>query len=209
MRSRPAVLRALVVVLLLIGLAGGAFAAGRSTVARRGPNDPLRLDRGIPISVLDTSVGALVAADNYVAAGITAGLDDGELHRFANAVIEPTARAGFLRASRSLAQNSPPAGARALGSVVAHRLESYGGGSARVSVWALGSVWDGGLAPTQYSALVDLSLHWAGDRWRVAAVQESLPGPVPALVAGPGEARSVGAWDEVLSGMSAPYYGDR
>jgi hypothetical protein len=209
MRSRPAVLRAVVVVLLLIGLGGGAFAAGRSTVARPGRTDPLRLDRGLPISVLDSRAGAVVAADNYVVTGITAGLDSEQLRQFAKAVIEPAARERFIGASQSLAQNSAPAGARALGSVVAHRLENYGSQSARVSVWALGSEWDGGLAPTQYSALVDLWLHWAGDRWRVAAVRESLPGPVPALIAGPGEARSAGAWDQVLSGMSAPYYGDR
>ena len=198
-----------VVVLLLIGLTAGAFAVGRSTVARGGPTHPLRLDHGIPISVLDTPAGALVAADNYVATGITASLNDGDVRQFANAVIEPTARARFIGATQSLAESSAlPAGARAIGSVVAHRLDGYVGGHARVSVWALGSEWDGGLAPTQYSALIELSLHWSGERWRVASVRESLPGPVPALVAGPREARSSGVWDDALSAMSAPYYGD-
>lgn len=209
MGSRPPVLQVVVLALLLIGLAGGAFAVGRSTVARRGPTDPLRLDHGIPLSVLDTRAGALVAADNSVATGITASLDSGELRRFANAVIEPAARQNFVDASQSLGQSAEiPVGARAIGSVVAHRLEGYDGGSARVSAWALGSEWDGGLAPTEYSALLEVSLHWAGDRWRVTSVEESLPGPVPAVVAGPRGARSTGVWDEALSGMSAPYYGD-
>lgn len=207
--SSRSLLRGSAIALLLIGLASGAFAVGRSTLARRGPTNPLRLDHGIPVAVLDTPAGALVAADNYAATGSTASLDAGQLRQFANAVIELAARAQFIGASQALNENSPlPTGGRAIGSVVAHRLESYGAGAARVGVWALGSEWDGGAASTQYSALVELSLHWAGDRWRVAAVNESLPGPVPGLVVGPREAPSTDVWNEVLSLMSAPYYGD-
>ena len=95
-----------------------------------------------------------------------------------------------------------------IASVLGHRLESYANGMADVSAWELASVWDGGMAPTQFWALVDLALRWRGDRWRVTSVRESLPGPVPALVGGDGEARSSSAWDQALAGMTAPYYGD-
>ena len=206
-RRRP-VLRPTAVALLVSGVLSGAFAAGRSTLASGRAPDPLRLEHGIPISVVDTRRGALVAADNYLALGISASLDIGQLRQFARAAIDPRARTRFIAASQSFGQGSgPPAGARVVGSVVAHRVESYGAGSARVRAWTLCAYWGPGLVPTQYSALVDVSLRWASDRWWIVAVQESLPGPVAGLVAGPHTARSSEAWDQALAGMSAPYYG--
>lgn len=209
MRARTASVRAAVATAFLIGVLGAAFAAGRSTLDRRGAPDPLALEHGMPLGVLETPAGALAAADNYVAIGISASLDPGQLRQFADTVIDASARARFISTSQSFAQSGgPPVGARVIADVIAHRLESYRGGTAEVAAWALGSYWEGGLQPTQYSALVQLSLRWSGDRWQLASVSESLPGPVPSLVAAPIEDRSAAVWDRDLSGMVAPYYGD-
>jgi len=195
--------------MVLVGVLGGAFAAGRSTVARRVTPNPVRLEQGMPVGVLRTPSGALAAADNYVATAISASLDPTELQRFADALIDPSAREQFVSAGQNLAQTgSPPPGARVLGSVVAHRLDSYAGDSAEVSAWLLGSYWGGGLVPSQYSALVQMSLRWMGDRWQIASVRQLVPGPVSGLVAGSQETRSTSAWDAALTGMSGPYYGD-
>lgn len=209
MRSRSSSLRTAAVTVLLIGVLGGAFAAGRSTVRRRAVVDPLRLERGAAVGVVETPAGALAAADNYVATGISATLDPPQLRRFADTVIDPVGRDRFISASESFAQSGgPPAGARVIADVVAHRLERYGGATAAVRIWALCSSWGGGAVPAQYSALVDVWLRWTGDRWQIESVSESLPGPVPGLIGGPREGRSRELWDQTLSGMSAPYYGD-
>ena len=207
---RPALspLRAAAIALILLGVLSGAFAAGRSTVAGPQKPNPVQLEQGIAVGVVRTPAGALAAADNYVATGITASLDPPALRRFADTAIDPTLRARFIAASQAGGQRiGPPPGARALGLVIAHRLDSYGAGRAEVSTWGVGSYWDGGSAPAQYWALVDVSLQWGSGHWQVAALQESLPGPVPALVGGPAAGRSAPVWDRWLSGMSAPLYG--
>jgi hypothetical protein len=202
-------LRLAAVATTLAGTLGGAFAAGRSTVPRPGAPDPLRIDHGVPVGVVETPDGVLAAADNYAATGVTASLEPNELREFADTVIDVGARQAFLATSQSLSQDgAPPAGAHVIGSVAAHRLDSYGAGTAEVSEWVLAGYWDGGAVPTQYSALVDLSLRWSGDRWLVVSVRESVPGPVPGLTVGDGESRSTAVWDRSLGGMSAPYYGD-
>jgi hypothetical protein len=202
-------MRLVAVGLLVMAVLGGAFAAGRSTVTAGRRPDPLRLEHGIPIGVVDTPGGALVAADNYVAAGISASLDTAELGQFASAATSPAAREQIIEDNRRLAETaSLPSGASVLGSVVAHRLDSFSRDSAVVSTWALASCWGAGVAPTQYSALVQLSLRWSADRWQISAVRESVPGPVPALIGGTWKARSTPGWDRGLAGMAAPYYGD-
>ena len=194
----------------LIGVLGGAFAAGRSTVNAVAPSNPLSFEHGVAIGVSETRAGALAAADNYAAAGVTASVDARQLRQFAESVIDGPARTAFLSASQQLTHTgTPPAGAHVIASVLGHTLERYGNGVADVGAWELASVWDGGMAPTQVWALVDLSLRWRGDRWWVSSVRESLPGPVPVLIAGHGEGRSSSAWDQALGGMAAPYYGDR
>ena len=193
----------------LVAVLGGAFVAGRSTDRTPRARNPLALEHGIAIGVTLTRAGALAAADNYAAAGATASLSTAQLVRFADAVIDPANRAVFISETEQLAQSDPPpAGAHVTAATVAHRLEGYGHGLAQVDVWELASQWDGGVPPTQSWALIDLSLRWRGDRWRVTSIRESLLGPVPALVAGGGDARSSSAWDQGLAGMTAPYYGD-
>jgi hypothetical protein len=209
MSNRRSSLRLMALALSLVGVLGGAFAAGRSTVAPPGAPNPVRLEHGTPLGVVQSPAGALAAADNYVAVGITASLDPGQLRAFASQVIDPGTRASFVSAGQSLAQaGGPPPGARVIGAVVAHRLDRYGSGTASVSEWAVGSYWDGGAVPTQYWSLVDLSLRWSGGRWQLSLLREMAPGPVPDLVGGDRKGRSSGAWDQALTGMTVPFYGD-
>lgn len=209
MSGRRSPLWLAVMSLFLIGVLGGAFAAGRSTVAPSGVPNPVRLEHGIPVGTVESPAGALAAADNYVATGISASLEPDQLHGFASEVIDPGARSSFVSTSQSLTQaGGPPPGARVVGSVIAHRLDSYGSGTASVSEWAVGSYWDGGVVPTQYWSLVHLALRWNGDRWQVSSVRETVPGPVPAVVGGDRAGRSSGVWDQGLAGMTVPFYGD-
>jgi hypothetical protein len=71
----------------------------------------------------------------------------------------------------------------------------------------VGSYWGQNLVPTQYWAVADLTLRFLGGRWRVTALDERLPGPVPARTVGTTAAASAGTWRRALAGMSAPYYG--
>lgn len=209
MRRGRSVFQAGAVVLVLIGIGGGSFGAGRSTVADASKPNPLALDHGVPVGVVRTPAGALAAADNYAAAGITASVDPVALRGFATAVLDPALRARFLTDGLALAGRvGPPTGGRVLGLVIAHRLERYVAGRAEVTTWALGTYWDGGVLPTQDWALVDVSLRWSGERWLITSLQESIPGPVPALVPGSPSARSPSVWDRWLSRMSGPLYGD-
>ncbi len=149
--------------------------------------------------------GALAAADNYVATGITASLDPNQLRQFANSVVDPAARRQFIATSQAMTQaEGLPPGARVIGSVVAHRLNSFDGRTADTTAWALSSYWDGGVEPTQYSSPFELSLRWSDSQWQIESVRESVPGPVPALVGDGGGARTSGVWDQALSGMSSP-----
>jgi hypothetical protein len=155
--------------------------------------------------VLDTPAGALAAADNYVAAGITASLARSELREFADALVAPAARPSLLATTARLP--SPPPGTNAIGTVVAHSLVSYARARARVSAWEVGSYWGESVAPTQYWAMADLTLRFFGGRWQVTVLEERLPGPVPARIAGTSAAATAGTWSQALTGMSAPYYG--
>ena len=209
LRTRPSSIRLAAVAVLWLGVLGGGLAAGRATVPGGGAPDPLRLEHGIPVGVADAPGGALAAADNYVATGITASLDPNQLRQFANSVVDPAARRQFIATSQAMTQGEgPPPGARVIGSVVAHRLNSFDGRTADTTAWALSSYWDGGVEPTQYSSLVELSLRWSDSQWQIESVRESVPGPVPALVGDGGAARTSGVWDQALSGMSSPFYGD-
>jgi hypothetical protein len=194
----------------LFAIGVGAFVIGRGTAAPGGHRNPIGLVGGVAVGVSDTPAGALAAADNYVAQGITASLDEGRLERFATTAIEPGARRAFLVASRSsLEGQSLPPGSEAIGLVVAHELGSYAPDEATVTTWDVGCYWGPGLAPTQFWALTELRLRWTVGRWEIAAVEEQLPGPLPARVVVDQQAATAGGWSTGLDGMSGPYYGDR
>jgi len=200
--------RLVAVALVPVATFAAAFVGGRATAVHRVGPDAIRIRVGLPVGVLHTPAGALAAADNYVAAGMSASLDEPELERFADTLVLPAARDGMLRVGAELERRSaPPAGMRAITTVVGQVLRTYATDTARVTTWEVGSYWGPGLAPTQYWAIADLTLRWGAGRWRIAWLDERIPGPVPALVAaGPG-ATTAAAWDAALAGMSAPYYG--
>jgi hypothetical protein len=192
--------------LALVATFATAFALARAGGSGHVRSGPLRLVGGVPLGVEDSAAGALAAADNYVAAGVTDSLDRRSLGAFADAVVAPAERQPLLDASERLAQQGgPPPGTNVISTVVAQRLRGYTSGTARVTTWDLGSYWGAGLEPIQYWALVDLSLRWMGGRWWVVSLEERLPGPVPALVAS--GASTSASWGEALAGMRAPYYG--
>jgi hypothetical protein len=166
----------------------------------------VRLEHGIPVGAVESRGGAVAAADNFVSTGVTASVEPEQLRQFLSAVVDPTARGRFI-VENPAPSSGPPPGARVTGAVVAQRLDSYHPGNARVGMWVLASYWGGGAVPTQYWSLVELSLRWSGERWRIISGQDSLPGPIPALIAGGGEDRTDAVWDEALAGMTAPYYG--
>lgn len=205
MGSRRLSVRRIGVAALLIGVVGAAFGVGARMRATL-PPDPVRLERGIPVGTVESPGGALAAADNFVSAGVTASVEPGQLSRFLKETVDLTAHGRFV-VENPAPGSGPPPGARVIGSVVAQRLESYGAGTARVGLWVVAMYWRGGAVPTQYWSLDELTLHWSADRWRVVSGQDSLPGPVPALIAGPRESRTNAVWDQLLTGMSAPYYG--
>jgi hypothetical protein len=191
--------------LVLVAVFAAAFALARATRPGRGRADSVRLMNGVPVGVEHSRAGALAAADNYVAVGITDSLDRASLETFATTVVAPSGRQSLIDASARLAQQGPPPGTNVIGTVVAHRLDSYTGPAARVSVWDVGDYWGAELEPAQYWALADLSLRWMGGRWWVVSLDERVPGPVPALVAA--GATGSTSWSQALAGMDAPYYG--
>jgi hypothetical protein len=200
-------IRQFALVAVLFAVVGGGFAMGRATRSPSAPPDPLRLEHEVPLGVIDSRGGAVAAAENFVSTGLAVSLDPGEFRRFLNAVVVPAARDAFV-VDNPDPGSGPPPGSKVVGSVVARRVDSYGAGEARVSLWVMGTYWDGGAAPTQYWSLDELSLRWRGERWRIVSGRDSLLGPVPALIAGGREARSSALWDRALAGMSVPYYGD-
>jgi hypothetical protein len=192
--------------LILVAVFAAAFGVSRTGRMRQVRPNPIRLVGAVPVGVEHSAAGALAAADNYVAAGITDSVDQRALQSYANAVIAPSERMALLRASEQLAQRDrPPAGTSAIATILAHRLWSYTGATARVATWDLGSYWGPALPPAQYWALADVALRWASGRWQIVSVDERLPGPVPGPV-GAG-ANTSAQWSSALAGMSAPYYG--
>ena len=200
-------MRRVALVGLLLGTVGGAFVGGRSTRPTGALPDPVRLERGIPLGTVESPGGAVAAADNYASTGVTASVEPAHLRPFLDAVVDPTARGRFM-AENPAPGSGPPPGARVTGAVVAQRLDSYASGNARVGMWVVASYWGAGAVPTQYWSLVELSLRWSGDSWRIVSGQDSIPGPVPALIAGRADDRTTAVWDQALAGMRAPYYGD-
>jgi hypothetical protein len=149
--------------------------------------------------------GALAAADNYVAAGLTDSLGQGSLTRFADAVVSASERKPLLDSSARA--QGPPAGTSGVGVVVAHQLVGYTGNTARVAAWQLGLYWGPALVPSEYSALAYLTLRWMDGRWWIQSLAERVPGPVPALTpqAGHGDDTS-SAFNRLLDGFTPVSY---
>jgi hypothetical protein len=221
-RRWPLVIAAVVAAVVI---AAAGWAAGRATA----PDTPaagddtqssetvvVRTISGVPIGVRRSREGALAATDNYIATSSETVVQDPE--RFAALVhetfAEPEAKEALADAKLDR-QRSPDAvenyaqGGRGLGVVGARRLDTYDGTTATVTSWSGGIVWGPSEKPKQRWFLVETSLRWDGDRWRVTDMEEaSRPAPAPAIVAyDEDDALKAATFDRELRGMTAPIYG--
>lgn len=190
----------------------GAVAAGYSTASHPARPNPIRIEHGIPIGVIDTPAGAVAAADNYLVSE-----DDALLSPTGVRTVVDNAWARGARASE-LAQPFPAAalavkpatfsGLRLTAAVAANKLESYTPQSAQIGVWHEITAWSPTITPTQRWSLDTVTLVWSSDRWLLAS-RSTAPDsqtPVPAWTSGGVEDRTSQAFGARLAGMSGPYY---
>jgi hypothetical protein len=199
-----------VVAVLLVVV--GALALGYQTAPRVVGTNPIRLEAGVPVAVVDTPVGAIAAAENYLASEDDALLSRGEIQRVVDTLWAPGER------DVELAQPFPAAalagrpatfpGLKLAAAVAGAKLESYSPQSAQVLVWHEITLWSGSVAPTQRWVLDAVTLVWDSGRWLVAARMAAPDSetPVPAWTSGTPQDRTTEAFDTRLVGMSAPYY---
>jgi hypothetical protein len=190
-----------------------AFAAGYKTAPATAHRNPIRLENGVPVGVLDTPVGALAAADNYVSAEDDALLSGAAIRRVVDTLWVPRDRAIELAqpfpAAAVAGRPAKFSGLKLTAAVAGHKLESYSADTARVGVWHEITVWSSTLAPAQRWSLDTLTLVWDAGRWLVAS-RSPLPDsrtPVPAWTSGGAADRTAQAFNSRLVGMSGPYYG--
>jgi hypothetical protein len=175
----------------------------------------IRTVDGVPVGVRDTPAGALAAADNYVAlASQTIEQDPAEFASLVAQGYVPWVRATALteaerlRAGDVQAMRNYREGGHGLALIAARRLAQYERGSASVTSWLAGIVWGPHLEPRQTWDIVQTVLDWRGGRWQVVSLQvTTTSAPAPAIVYVQGENDRAGAFDRVLAGMSAPFYG--
>jgi hypothetical protein len=212
-------------VVAAVVIAGAAWAAGRAsapdTPAARDSTPPsdtsaIRMISGVPIGVQRSRAGALAAADNYVATSSETVIQDPA--RFETFIresfTEPEAAEALADAKRDR-ERAPDAvenyanGGRGLSVVAARRLDAYDGTTARTTSWNGGIVWGPGERPRQRWFLVETSLRWDGDRWRITDMEEtSRPAPAPAIVGyNDKDALKAATFDRELRAMTAPIYG--
>jgi hypothetical protein len=196
---------------LLMGTVG-ACALGYQTVPRVAPPNPIRLERGMPVGVADTAVGAIAAAENYLASEDDALLSPAEIRRVVDALWAPGDR------DVELAQPFPAAalagkpatfpGLKLAAAVAGAKLDSYTPQSAQLVVWHEITLWSPSVVPTQRWSLDTVTLVWDDGRWLVASrtAAPDADTPVPAWTNGTSRDSTSEAFDTRLAGMSAPYY---
>jgi hypothetical protein len=201
------------VAVALVLIAGGAMTFGYETAARAVRPNPIRLEHGVPVGVLDTPAGAVAAADNYVASEDDALLSSDELRRVVNTVWAPQERQVELAqpfpAAALAGKPTSFAGLSLTAAVAADRLESFTRQGAEIGVWEEITVWSPTVVPTQRWTLDTVTLAWGSGRWLVTTRSASPDSatPVPAWTSGTAQDRTSQAFDTRLAGMSAPYYG--
>ncbi len=205
---RTSFLLAVAALLLIVG----GLALGYETVPTALPPNPIELEHGVPVGILDTPAGAVAAADNYVASEDDALLSRQKIRRVVDTVWAPAERAVELAqpfpAAALAAKPATFAGLSLTAAIAADRLVAYTRQTAQVGVWAEITVWSGSVVPTQRWTLDTVTLVWDAGRWLLAA-RAAAPRsatPVPAWTSGGAEDRTSRAFDARLAGMSAPYY---
>ena len=206
MRIAPALLAMLAVVV------AGAMAVGYKTAAKVARPGPIRLEEGVPVAVVDTPVGALAAAENYMGSEDDALLSRAEIRRVVEAEWTPAAR------EVELAQPFPAAalagkpttfpGLELVAAVAGAELVSYTPESAQAVVWHEITLWSPAVVPTQHWSLDTVTLVWDDGRWLVASRTAAADSetPVPAWTSGTPRDSTSEAFDTRLAGMSGPYY---
>jgi hypothetical protein len=202
-----------VVAIAALLIAAGASALGYGPAPKAARPNPIRLEHGVPIGVLDTPAGALAAADNYVASEDDALLSPGELRQVVDTVWAPAERAVELAqpfpAAALAGKPATFAGLRLTAAVAADKLEAYTPQSAEIGVWDEITIWSPTVAPTQRWTLDTVTLVWDAGGWLVAS-RSAAPDsgtPVPEWTSGGAQDRTSEAFDARLAGMSAPCYG--
>jgi hypothetical protein len=202
----------LVVAVALLVVAAGALLLGYQTALTVTRPNPIRLEDGVPVGVVDTPVGAIAAAENYLASEDDALLSRTEIRRVVDTVWAPAER------DVELAQPFPAAGLagkpatfpglQLSAAVAGAKLDSYTPQSAQVVVWHEITLWSPSVEPTQRWSLDTVMLVWDQGRWLIAsrtAAPDSQT-PVPAWTSGTPPDSTSDAFDTRLAGMSAPYY---
>jgi hypothetical protein len=181
---------------MMLVIAIGTFAAGYDSAPRTARPNPIRLEHGIPIGVLDTPAGAVAAADNYVVSEDDALLSPVWTRGVVRAVWAPGAQAAELAqpfpAAALMAKPATFPGLRLTAAVAASKLGSYTTQAAQIDVWHEVTVWGPNLVPTQRWALDTINLAWASSRWLITS-RSSTPDaqtPVPAWTSGRAEDRT-------------------
>ncbi len=196
----------------LLVVAAGALMLGYQTAPRVARPNPIRLEDGVPVGVVDTPIGAIAAAENYLVSEDDALLSRTEIRRVVDTVWAPAER------DVELAQPFPAAGLagkaatfpglQLAAAVAGAKLDSYTPQSAQVVVWHEITLWSPSVEPTQGWSLDTMMLVWDEGRWLVAsrtAAPDSQT-PVPAWTSGTPRDSTSKAFDTRLGDMSAPYY---
>jgi hypothetical protein len=216
MRERPAShLLAIASALALCVLAAAVLLLGvlhhghsRTTVP-----SAIELIGGVPVGVQHTPVGALAAADNYVA--FSSQMVEQNPSEFAALVAQayaPAARGPALSQAQEIRGADPQnmanynSGGHGLALIAARRLDSYTTETATVTTWLGGVVWGPRLAPRQTWNLIDTTLRWLDGRWLIVdSKTDATPAPVPSIVYVNGSNDQSAAFAR-LAGMTAPFY---
>jgi len=197
----------------LAAMLAGSFVTGYVTVSGTAHPNPIRLEDGVPVGVLDSPGGAVSAAENYLAAEDGALLSPDQLRAVVKADWAPRAQPVELAQPFPVASlRSTPqqlGDGRLTGAVAATKLLSFDGRSAQVAVWHELTTWSSSVLPTQHWLLDSVTLAWQDGRWLVTSRSSAPDGstPVPAWTSGGPADRTSEAFDSRLAGMTAPYYG--
>lgn len=218
--ARPRASRALVLVmvLLVVGLATGAFALGRSAAGHPPPADSIANVGGIPVGIEHTPAGAVAAADNYVMVEqASVEQDPARETRLIDTVDAPSYRPGDLQSAAAVRAANPTGmafaarGGHDLPLIGASRLDYYSGDVAEVTIWHAGIFWGAGQprTPSQSWEMDQTSLRWGGRQWFVTSDGTmSAAGPAPASTPQSSPANSTSqAFSSDLAGYTTPSYG--
>jgi len=210
---------ALVLVLAVV-VAAMSWALARSSPT--GPSahsvapNTIRDVSGVAVGVVHTRSGALAASDNYVAMTSETIVQNPSLYarlvREAYApALQRTARRDGMTARESAPQSVElyAAGGKSVAVVAARRLDAYDGRRARTTSWMTGITWGPGRVAGHAWSLVETTLVWSADRWRVERLDLARrPAPAPRRLGySSDEQLKTATFDRELRAMTAPAYG--